>query len=365
MSEEPRAVRTSPLARSWRAVEITAIKIPPGMRRLNQEHVDALCASFQMVGGELLIQPIVLDESLTLIDGSHRLEAAKQLGWRFISAVVFERVTDHDRALVHAEANRVRKRLSVVELEWEWRTLYAPDLEFQAKQRQMAGLRKRFPHLAKGVGSPSLPVIGNSNNRKNTGGQDNQHRAESLAKAAKRITGFSIDTLNKVATIRGIASSTTVPKDLQAAAQLGLRKIAASRASVDAVHRQLRHDMEALSTRPVHANSNQARARHDESLLERLVVETSLLAERLGTAFQAMSSAEPDNIVATQLLEGVRSSLSISLACVVAAESMRHSEPTKELRRIIGEAGHLCASIAHERVSSAMQNQSLRLKKAA
>ena len=366
MSETQRVVRVIPLARSWRAVEVAAINTATVRRGLNQEHVDALSASFQLLGGELLIQPIVVDETLMLIDGLHRLEAAKQLGWRFVSAVVFERVNDQDRALLLAEANRVRKQLSVVDLEWEWRTLYAPELEFQAKQRQLAGLRKRFPLQAQRVSSPLLPVIGNSNNQEKLGAQDSQPRSESLARAAKRITGFSLDTLNKVATIRRIANSTTAPTDLQAAAKHGLQKIASSRASVDAVYRQLLHAAQVCKENSARAGLNPPRARQDESLLERLLVETSLLAERMaGSAFEALSRVEPDDLVSAQLIEGVRSSLSIALAHVSAAESMRHREPARELRRIITEAGQLCTSIAHERISNAGQSSPVRPMKAA
>lgn len=388
MSTRERVPRATPLARRWRVVEIARVQVAGEAHCLSADHVASLCASFQLLGGELLIQPIVVDDRLTLIDGAHRLAAAKQLGWRFVPAVVFEQVNAHDRALMLAEANRVRKSLSVVELEQEWRNLYAPELEYQAKQRQLAGLRKRYPHLAQqaqktgntstlgqapadgptnaGEVPPSasraahdpsptpssrLSVIGNSNNR-----ESGEGRAESIAKAAKRITGFSIDTLNKVAVIRGIAESTTGSEELRAAAKRGLQNIAASRASVDAVHRQLRNTMQSLSLlaentakrtplqNPIHTPT--------DALLEHLLAETSLLAERLGRdSFEILSSVSNEHLAGVQLLEGVRSSLTIALAHVVAAESLRHEHPVAELRRLIVEAGQLCSRTAHERLA--------------
>ena len=361
-------VRVTPFARRWQVVEIAKVYLSEADHRLDPDHVASLCASFQLLGGELLIQPIVVDETLQLIDGAHRLAAAKQLGWRFISAVVFAHVSKRDRALMLAEANRVRKRLSVIDLEQEWRKLYAPELEYQAKQRQLAGLRKRFPHLAQRIHetSPSsaAPVIGNSNNRGRAYWEGPRARAESLAKAAKRITGYSIDTLNKVASIRGIAGSATAPAELRAAAIQGLQDIAVSRASVDAVFRQLRSGVQTAAqsvTEPTRAATDPG-----EVFLERLLIETSSIAERLGgPSSDALNGVRATDPVGIQLLEGVRSSLALALAHVAAAESLRDDQPAVALRRILTEAGKLCSATAHERIAAAAPADADHLPKAA
>ena len=372
MSAGVAANRANPLVRRWRVIEIERVQLSEVIHPLNELHVTALCASFQLLGGELLIQPIVVDESLQLIDGLHRITAAKRLGWRFISAVVFEQVDLHDRALLFAEANRVRKRISVLDLEREWRKLYAPELEYQAKQRRLAGLQQRFPHLSARASSPTArsvlpsPVIGISNNRETMGALEYPPRAESLAKAAKRITGFSIDTLNKVRAIREIAESKKAPPNVQAAAQLGLKKIAASRASVDAVHRQLCSVMRSEAQVVAGVEVSSTLKEQAETRVERLVVDVTLLAERLGgSSFAALRNVAAEDESAVQLIAGIRSSLAIALGQVAAAESLRSEQPEAELCRIMIEAGKLCTSTANERLRVAAQTPSERLSNAA
>ena len=53
------------------------------MRQLDETKVLELMTSYESVG---VINPISVDEELTLIAGAHRLEAAKNLGWDTIEA---------------------------------------------------------------------------------------------------------------------------------------------------------------------------------------------------------------------------------------------------------------------------------------
>jgi ParB family chromosome partitioning protein len=93
-----------------RSVPIDSIRIPaPRLRSLGD--VDALRESIAMGG---LLQPIVLDASLTLVCGMHRLEACRQLGWTEIPAVI-ERVDGAQAELAEIDENLCRRELSALE----------------------------------------------------------------------------------------------------------------------------------------------------------------------------------------------------------------------------------------------------------
>lgn len=366
--------RALPLLRRWRAVEVSKVVVPSSSARVDREHVDALRDSFEKLGGELQIQPIVVDDEMVLIDGAHRLEAAKQLGWRFIAAVVFESLGEMDRALIASEANRVRKQLSVLDLEQEWRTLYAPELERQARQRQLAGLSRKRAYMARNdvprpsgsgastrvesvpLGSVPGVVIGNSNNHpRSTLGQRDFLPAESLAKAAKRITGFSIDTLNKVAAIRKAASSEDAPVVLQNAARYGLQQIAASRASVDAVHRRLRSTMQQLNGPAASEGMSFPGSEREQArvILERLLTDSSLLADRVAAPPpEKLNFVWGANSAESHVLEGIRTALTQALAHVVALESLQSVEPRTQLARISRHIGGELSQIATSRLSA-------------
>ncbi len=93
-----------------RLVAIESIRIPaPRLRSLGD--VDALKDSISMGG---LLQPIVLDRSMTLICGRHRLEACKLLGWTDIPAVI-EDVHGAHAELAEIDENLCRRELSALE----------------------------------------------------------------------------------------------------------------------------------------------------------------------------------------------------------------------------------------------------------
>jgi ParB family chromosome partitioning protein len=97
-----------------RAVPLPAISVENRQRALQPEVVEELAASIPTVG---LLQPIVVEEregGFTLVDGRHRLEAARRLGWADIPAVV--RGPDEiDRELAELDANLMRAELSPLE----------------------------------------------------------------------------------------------------------------------------------------------------------------------------------------------------------------------------------------------------------
>lgn len=102
MSTEPHA--------ALRNVDIAAVQVPPWRLRALGD-TDALRESIATTG---LLQPVVLDASLTLVCGLHRLEACRALGWKSIPAWV--QSLDGPRAqLAEVDENLCRRELTVLE----------------------------------------------------------------------------------------------------------------------------------------------------------------------------------------------------------------------------------------------------------
>lgn len=62
------------------------------LRDVDEGAVKRIIESFHVNGGRM-IQPIVVDTNQVLIDGGHRLEAAKREGWQAVAVVVDHTVT--------------------------------------------------------------------------------------------------------------------------------------------------------------------------------------------------------------------------------------------------------------------------------
>ena len=389
----------------WRPVEISEVLISDDARTLDASHVAELRRSFESLGGQLQLQPIIVDERMVLIDGRHRLEAAKRAGWSHIAALVVHGATPVMRPMLETESNRLRRPLSVLEVESVWRTHYEPDLRAAAKRRQLEGLRKRRSKTAgqtQRLGE-SL-VIGISNNQagcesesenegesetlrtreKQREGQEQRSagglstpfgcetgRGESISSAAKRITGYSLDTLNKVAQIRALAKADTAPAELREVAERGLRHLARPGASVEAAYRALReqsaagvgaqrgadpsanasaHHGEAPAAKPTAAMN--LGALRDQQALERTLAECSLLAERFeGRLTDQLRAAARQGNAEREMLRAIRVSLAYSLATVVALECDLELQPMLALRRVGAEVSQLLSktSVQHIR----------------
>lgn len=330
----------------WQPVPVAQVVLREGRRAVDPQHVAALKASFVRLGGQLQLQPIVIDAEYALIDGAHRLEAAKQSQWSYISAMVVSGAGQIDRPLLEAEANLVRRRLSVLELEEVWRTHYEPELRSSARRRKLAAL------LQHAHSSPSLqsaqdeefvePVIGISDN----GGEGSP---ESLARVAKRITGFSLDTLNKVAQIRALSVAAGAPTELRSAAVAGLAKLTSPKVSVESVYRALRNLQQ--RTEGASVSTEMGRAHEDEIALERVLSETSLLAERLsGPLATQVFSAAGKSRANREMLRAARVSLAHSLATVVALECNLEVQSAHALTRIGAEVSRLLSRTSRSQI---------------
>lgn len=295
----------------WRLVHVDAVIVTVRQREVDPEHVKKVLKSFTTLGGQLQLQPIVLDGNLVLIDGAHRLEAAKQAGWEFVSAMILDGVDTDERSLLELEANQVRKQLSPVEIMHAWTTHIKPAFQAKAKDRQLLGVAAM--HEARGLDTDAI-VHGNTVNNA-------EPEKVSIARVAKETTGMGIDWLNKMEDIALIAESESVPEPLRKAAQKGLEKLSKPHAKVDPVHKELLAIQEALARRSDSAEERQLRAL--EKTLDRMLSETTLMSERLGGQLgedlQAASRTIPNG---AESLRAVRVALTKSLAEVVAFECM-------------------------------------------
>lgn len=315
----------APIVQRWMPIAVDAIRVDESRGPTSAEHVAGLRESFRRLGGQLQLQPILVDGDFALIDGAHRLEAAKQAGWSHIGALVFEGATPEQRLLLEIEANRVRRTITPLELEEVWRTHYAPDLRARARQRQLAGLRQ----------GEQRPVLGNSNNR--------ETERISISRVAKQVTGLSIDTLNKITEIRSTAASEGAPEEARAFARRALRQLEQGRASVDALHRTLRTRLQQGDE--LQQGSECLRARDLERVLERAVSETTLFAEQIlrerGDQLEEAARMSPAN---REHLRAIRIALARSLATVVSRECRLEAEPIVALRALGAEVSKLLST---------------------
>lgn len=312
----------------WERVPLPRIIVRERQRRVDPKHVAEIRKSFAMLGGQFLLQPVVLDGEYGLIDGAHRLQAASEDGWSDIDALVFDGATEEDRPLLEAEANRVRKQLAPLEIEEAWRRYYEPAFKARAQRNQLGALRQ----------GSDVPVTGIASN-------GNTDAPRTIQQAAVAATGLSIDTINKITDIRSFAESLTAPEELRAAAQRALKKLADPRVAVDPVYKGVLKMQELLAKKSVPAS--EARERELEARLDRTLTETSLLQEKLGGALgDDLYRAASVNQVAAETLRAVRVSLGHALAAVVVIECKLEQDHAAALSRIGGEVTKMLSQLS-------------------
>lgn len=114
---------------------------PTRQREIDPEHVDRLKLSYEVVG---LIEPIVVNEDLLLIDGAHRLTAARELGQDVIAAVIIPNDLDpDDYQIIETVTNTVRKAISPMAMKRLADSYYRPNQQALANKRKTAGTTNR------------------------------------------------------------------------------------------------------------------------------------------------------------------------------------------------------------------------------
>ncbi|MDR0494443.1 MAG: ParB N-terminal domain-containing protein [Treponema sp.] len=101
-------------------IPIKEIIVKKRIRR-DMGDIEALSESLKRYGQ---ISPIVISRNNVLIAGGRRLEAARHLGWRTISAVILESSNELGRLELEVEENIQRRDFSMEEVAEATRRIY-------------------------------------------------------------------------------------------------------------------------------------------------------------------------------------------------------------------------------------------------
>lgn len=251
------------ITQQWQLLPIEDVTVVKRQRDVDAKHVKAIEKSFNDLGGQMLIQPIVVDGDSVLIDGAHRLQAAKNSGWTHIAAIVCSGATIDDRAVLEFEANRIRKELSAQEVSEAWEKFYKPAAVKAATERM---------HTA------GVNAMNNSNTATdNIGSSENE--ARTLAKAARETTGHSVEWLNRINAINRVAADPEMPETVRETARRAQQQLFDPKAKVDPLYKKVQAAKELAESQglPVEAR----RAGEAEELVDKLVSDACFLAGRV------------------------------------------------------------------------------------
>lgn len=338
---------TPRISQKWAQVQVDEVIVRERQRAVDQAHVAVVAQSFREMNFQ--IQPIVVDEDYVLVDGAHRLQAAKNAGWETIGAMVVHGATDEDRPLIELEANRLRKQMSPAEVYKAWKTYGLPIAQVRAKSRQIEGAIRASEISGFGASDEGHGVTVNSSN-------PGDIASASVAAAAKQLTGMSLDSLNKIEDIHHIAESNTAPEPLRTAALTAIKKLETPEARVDALHKNL------LKIANVVHRENDPDAAHLADLEKELgdtLTNVALLEQRLDE--RGLDARLRDAALSLPLgsenLRTIRMSLAKSLAIIIATESLTTSIPTDTLPMIIREVTQVLADKSADKIGQVLDHE--------
>lgn len=308
---------TSDITQEWKPIPVEDILVPDRQRKVNEEHVKAVQESFESLGNRLQLQPIIVTGEMTLVDGAHRLEAAKRSGWDMISAVVMTGLSEDDRALLEAEANVVRKELDPVELARTWREILEPRYRAAARRKQVASLQQgtEEPRYTKVVERGSVQYA---------------EPASSIQSVVKAHTGLSLDTINKVSEIEAVAANEAAPDELRNAAVNGLARIRKTN-NVDGTYKQILKIADEIKQEQLPPEEVRNTFLSDQ--LDSALTQITMLAERLARPETRDDYVEAGKIGPVQLdsLEAIRHSLLSATASIVIVHATAMEIPVSRL----------------------------------
>ena len=347
----------NPTNRRSEKVPVEKILLKKRQREVDTEHVAHILDSYQALG-DLQIQDIVLNQDYVLVDGAHRLQAAKDAGWTHIDAIIVEGLTEEDRQLVEAEANRIRKALSPIELELTWRTYYEPRYKALAQKKQASSLiqnQKSTVTVNPGnreVEEGEFTVTGIYGNGEGDAGEFASTEGRiNFAELAKQSTGISKDTLDKVSQIRLIAESEDVSESLRESALIGLKKLERPGAPVEPVFKALMKLVEAEERQRMTVEQREVLA--SQQLFHKLIDVSTSLAIQLDQADLAqyvhLASVDPAGY---SNVRSVAYSLAAAIADLVAVEGLGSVSPAVLIHDRIEEISRMIADRAIEKAET-------------
>lgn len=335
---------TPRISQEWTQVPVSEVIVKERQRAVDTSHVAVVAQSFREMSFQ--IQPIVVDEDYVLVDGAHRLQAAKDAGWETIGAMVVHGATDEDRPLIELEANRLRKQMSPAEVYEAWKTYGLPVAQVRAKNRQIEG-------AALGGSNSSGPddnakVIVNSNKLAGA--------TESLSSAALQLTGMSLDSLNKIEDIHHIAESITAPEPLRTAALTAIKKLKTPEARVDALHKNL---LKIANVVRRETDPDAAYLADIEKDLGDTLTNVALLEQRLDERGLdvRLSDAARSLPLGSENLRTIRMSLTKSLAIIIATECLNAPTPADSLPMIVREVTQVLSDKSADKFGTVVEHE--------
>lgn len=273
-------------------------------RKVAVEHVERLQASFAETGRQIV--PIAVSEredgSFVLIDGAHRLEAAKRDGRTTIRAEIYTGLAEDHENVLEFVTNHARRELSPAEILLAWETFDLPLYESKARENRAATLKR----------GQEFPVIPAGNN-------GDESVSVSLGSAAVEKTGHKPEWLDKVRTIRDLASSEEAPAPVREAAQRGYAKLQGSTAKVEPVYKQVQKIHEAVLQEQEDPEERKLRAA--EKRLDEVVRDTTLFQDRMeGDIREVLQLAASQNPMSREMLRSARVALVHALTALVVVE---------------------------------------------
>ncbi|MDI6022626.1 ParB N-terminal domain-containing protein [Leucobacter sp. UT-8R-CII-1-4] len=338
---------TPQISQEWAQVRVNEVIVKERQRAVDQAHVAVVAQSFREMNFQ--IQPIVVDEDYVLVDGAHRLQAAKNAGWETIGAMVVHGATDEDRPLIELEANRLRKQMSPAEVYKAWKTYGLPVAQVRAKSRQIEGGIRASEISGFGRSNEGHGVTVNSSNSGDTS-------SASVAAAAKQLTGMSLDSLNKIEDIHQIAESSSAPEPLRTAALTAIKKLEAPEARVDALHKNL---LKIASVVRREIDPGAAHLAYLENELGGTLTNVALLEQRLDERGldKRLRDAARSLPLGAENLRTIRMSLAKSLAIIIAVECLNAPTPTEILPMVVREVTQALADKSADKVGQVIDHE--------
>ncbi|MFD5600780.1 ParB/RepB/Spo0J family partition protein [Leucobacter sp. NPDC058333] len=299
-------------------LDVDTIIVRQRQREVDADHVELLRRSIAETGKQIV--PIAVSERaggrLVLIDGAHRLEAAKQDGRTTIRAEVYTGLDENQEDVLEFVTNRARRDLSPLEILAAWETFDLPLYELKTKEKQLSGLRQ-------GNESPVIPA-----------GNNGRHEASvSISEVAKAKTGHKPEWLDQIRTIRDLSVDEKIEPAVREVAQRAVEKLRDSKAKVGPVFKEVQKISAAVQRQAEDPEALQLRDAEDR--LDEIVRHTTLLQEKLdGNLRDFLLLAGRRGQMGRDMLRATRVALVRSLTSVVVIECEVSENASESLQTI-------------------------------
>ncbi|GAA1593173.1 ParB N-terminal domain-containing protein [Leucobacter chromiireducens] len=313
-------------------LDVHTIIVRERQREVSDEHVELLQASIAQTGKQIV--PIAVSErpggALVLIDGAHRLEAAKRDDRSMIRAEIYSGLEEDHENVLEFVTNRARRDLSPAEILTAWETFDLPLYELRAREKQASAGLETLAVRGQIAHSPLTP------DRSKRGTES----AVSIRAAAVEKTGHKPEWLDKVRTIRDLASSEAAPAQVREAAQRGFEKLQSSTAKVEPVYKQVQKIHEAVLQEQEDPEERKLRAA--ERRLDEVVRDTTLFKDRMeGDIREVLQLAAGQSPMSREMLRSARVALVHALAALVVVECEVDGSRGEALKRVGSEVTSL------------------------